>query len=97
MAATAPHVVSGFMRASPGVDLRPLLKEIKTPTLVLAAERLQGEVLGEFRKTAELLPHGRLVVFPGVTGFVQHLLPVPWRQSLAGLRHEPSCPPRVSV
>jgi pimeloyl-ACP methyl ester carboxylesterase len=54
-----------------------LLKEIKTPTLVLAAERLQGEVLGEFRKTAELLPHGRLVVFPGVTGFVQHLLPVP--------------------
>jgi pimeloyl-ACP methyl ester carboxylesterase len=77
MAATAPHVVSGFMRASPGVDLRPLLKEIQTPTLVLAAERLQGEVLGEFRRTAELLPHGRQVVFPGVTGFVQHLLPVP--------------------
>jgi pimeloyl-ACP methyl ester carboxylesterase len=77
MAATAPHVVSGFMRATPGLDLRPLLKEIQTPTLVLAAERLQGEVLGDFRKTAELLPHGRLVVFPGVTGFVQHLLPVP--------------------
>ena len=77
MAATAPHVVSGFMRASPGVDLRPLLKDIRTPTLVLAAERLQGEVLGDFRKTAELLPNGRLVVFPGVTGFVQHILPVP--------------------
>jgi 3-oxoadipate enol-lactonase len=77
MAATAPHVVNGFMRATPGVDLRPLLNEIQTPTLVLAAERLQGEVLGDFRKTAELLPHGRLVVFPGVTGFVQHLLPVP--------------------
>jgi 3-oxoadipate enol-lactonase len=76
MAATAPHVISGCMRASPGVDLRPLLKAIKTPTLVLAAERLQGEVLGAFRKTAELLPNGRLVVFPGVTGFVQHLLPV---------------------
>jgi hypothetical protein len=45
--------------------------------LVLAAERLQGKVLGHFRKTAELLPHGKLAVFPGVTGFVQHLLPVP--------------------
>ncbi len=77
MAATAPHVVSGFMRASPGVDLRPLLRDIRTPTLVLAAERLQGEVLGDFRKTAELLPNGRLVVFPGVTGFVQHIIPVP--------------------
>jgi pimeloyl-ACP methyl ester carboxylesterase len=77
MAATAAHVVSGFMRGSPGVDLRPLLKDIRTPTLVLAAERLQGEVLGGFRHTAEMLPHGRLVVFPGVSGFVQHILPVP--------------------
>jgi pimeloyl-ACP methyl ester carboxylesterase len=77
MAATAPHVVSGFQRASPGVDLRPLLKDIRIPTLVLAAEHIQGEVLGDFRKTAELLPNGRLVVFPGVTGFVQHILPVP--------------------
>jgi pimeloyl-ACP methyl ester carboxylesterase len=77
MAATAPHVVSGFLRASPGVTLRPLLTSIQTPTLVLAAERLQGEVLGDFRKTADLLPHGKLVVFPGVIGFVQHLLPVP--------------------
>jgi len=41
------------MRATPGVDLRPLLKNIQTPTLVLAAERLQGEVLGDFRRTAE--------------------------------------------
>lgn len=75
MSATASHVVTGFHRSIFGTDLRPVLKDIQTPTLVLAAERLQGEVLGEFRKTAEFLPNGRLVVFPGVTGFVQHVLP----------------------
>ena len=77
MAATTPHVVSGFQRNAPGTDLRPLLKSVKTPTLVLAASNLQGEVLGDFRGAANLFPNGRLVVFPGVTGFVQHILPVP--------------------
>ena len=77
MAATAPHVVAGFQRSAPGTDLRPLLKSIKTPTLVLAAQHIQGEVLGDCREAAELFPNGRLVVFPGVIGFVQHILPVP--------------------
>jgi len=27
---------------------------------------------------AALFPKGHLVVFPGVCGFVQHILPVPW-------------------
>ncbi len=76
MAATAPHVVADFQRSAPGTDLRPLLKNVRTPTLVLAAQNLQGEVLGDFRKAAELFPNGRLVVFPGVVGFVQHVLPV---------------------
>ena len=77
MAATAPHVVADFQRSAPGTDLRPLLKNVRTPTLVMAAQHLQGEVLGDFRQSAELFPNGRLVVFPGVTGFVQHILPVP--------------------
>ena len=47
------------------------------PTLVLAAAHLREEVLGDFRGVADLFPNGRLVVFPGVTGFVQHILPVP--------------------
>jgi pimeloyl-ACP methyl ester carboxylesterase len=77
MAATPAHVVSEFQRRAPGGDLRPLLSHVQTPTLVLAAARLREEVLGDFRSAANLFPNGRLVVFPGVTGFVQHILPVP--------------------
>jgi pimeloyl-ACP methyl ester carboxylesterase len=77
MAATATHVVSEFQRRAPGGDLRPLLASVKTPTLVLAAARLREEVMGDFRGVADLFPNGRLVVFPGVSGFVQHVLPVP--------------------
>lgn len=77
MAATPAHVVSGFQRNAPGGDLRPLLKNVQTPTLVLAAASLREEVLGDFRGAADLFPNGRLVVFPGVSGFVQHILPVP--------------------
>ena len=76
MAATPAHVVSGFTRNEAG-DLRPFLKEVQTPALVLAASSLRGEVLGDFRGAADLLPNGRLVVFPGVSGFIQHILPVP--------------------
>jgi pimeloyl-ACP methyl ester carboxylesterase len=77
MAATTAHVVSEFQRRAPGGDLRPLLASVQTPTLVLAAAHLREEVLGDFRSVADLFPNGRLVVFPGVTGFVQHILPVP--------------------
>ena len=77
MAATSPQVVSGFQRRAGGGDLRPLLKDVQTPVLVLAAASLREEVLGDFRGAADLFPNGRLVVFPGVYGFVQHVLPVP--------------------
>ena len=77
MTATPGHVVAGFQRGAPGTDLRPLLKDVRTPTLILAAQHLQGEVLGDFRGAAEHFPNGRLVSFPGVVGFVQHILPVP--------------------
>lgn len=77
MAATPAHVVGGFQRSAPGGDLRPLLKDVRTPVLVLAAAHLKEEVLGDFRGAADLFPNGRLVTFPGVFGFVQHVLPVP--------------------
>ena len=76
MAATPASVVSGFQRNAGG-DIGPLLKDVKTPTLILAAASLREEVLGDFRGAADLFPNGRTVVFPGVTGFVQHILPVP--------------------
>lgn len=77
MAATPAHVVSEFLRSAPGGDLRPLLKNVQTPVLVLAAASLREEVLGDFRGAADLFPNGRLVVFPGIAGFVQHILPAP--------------------
>ena len=76
MAATPAHVVAGFQRNASG-DLRPLLNDVKTPTLVLAAASLREEVLGDFRGAADLFPNGRSVIFPGVSGFIQHILPVP--------------------
>lgn len=76
MAATPDHVVAGFQRNAAG-DLGPLLKDVKTPTLIIAAANLREEVLGDFRQASELFPNGRRVVFPGVSGFVQHILPVP--------------------
>ncbi len=76
MSATPAHVVSGFQRNAAG-DLRPLLKDVNTPTLIIAAAALREEVLGDFREASELFPNGRKVVFPGVSGFVQHVLPVP--------------------
>ncbi len=77
MPATPAHVVSDFQRCAPGGDLRPLLPHVQTPTLVLAAAHLREEVLGDFRGAANLFTNGRLVAFPGVTGCVQHILPVP--------------------
>ena len=50
-----------------------------------------SEVLGDFRGAANLFPNGRLVVFSGVTRFVQHILPVPcaraWLDFAASLQH----------
>jgi pimeloyl-ACP methyl ester carboxylesterase len=77
MAATPAHLVRDFNRNATGVDLRPLLKDVKTPTLVLAPASLRGERWGDFRGAAGLFPNGRLVVFPGVSGYVHHILPVP--------------------
>jgi len=74
-----------------GFYRRHQLPHVQTPTLVLAAARLCEEVLGDFRGAAKLFPNGRLVVFPGVTGFVQHLLPVPcaraWLDFASNLQH----------
>ena len=76
MCATPAHVVSGFQRHAAG-DLRPLLSDILTPTLIIAAAALRDEVLGDFRDASDFFPNGQKMVFPGVAGFVQHILPVP--------------------
>ena len=45
--------------------------------MILAAASLREEVLGDFRDAADFFPNGRRVVFPGVSGFVQNVPPVP--------------------
>jgi hypothetical protein len=50
MAATPAHVVSGFQRNASG-DLRPMLRDVKTPVLIIAAAALREEVLGDFLPT----------------------------------------------
>ncbi len=76
MKATPAQVVHGF-QSNAGGDLGPALRSVQTPVLVLAAAGLREEVLGDFRGAADLFPNGKRVVFPGVYGFVQHILPVP--------------------
>ena len=80
MKATAPHVVAGFQRTASG-DIGPMLRDVQTPMLMLAAATLREEVLGDFRGASDLFPNGRKVIFPGVQGFVQHILPVPCARS----------------
>ena len=76
MKATPAHVVAGFQANASG-DIGPMLKDVQTPMSMLAAANLREEVLGDFRGAADLFPNGRKVIFPGVYGFVQHILPVP--------------------
>ena len=89
MKATPAHVVAGF-QANAGGDLGPLLKNVQTPMLMVAAASLREEVLGDFRGASDLFPNGRRVIFPGVEGFVQHILPVPcarvWLDFAASLK-----------
>ena len=89
MKATPAHVVAGF-QANAGGDIGPLLKTVQTPMLMLAAANLREEVLGDFRGAADLFPNGRKVIFPGVYGFIQHILPVPcarvWLDFAQGLK-----------
>jgi len=75
MAETKPWVVASVLREAVGADLTPVLREIAVPTLILASEGLRHRPLGDYERAAELIPNATLVKFPGVTGFVQHVLP----------------------
>ena len=89
MKKTPAHVVAGF-QANAGGDIGPALKNVQTPMLMLAAASLREEVLGDFRGASDLFPNGTKVIFPGVQGFVQHILPVPcarvWLDFAQGLK-----------
>ena len=99
LAATAPHVMSTFLRSAQKVDLRPLLPAVQTPALILEAQRpteafvqptADGERPRDFRDASRYLPHAKRVIFPGVSGVVQHMLPKAcarvWLDFAAGLK-----------
>ena len=77
MAATTGYVYADWNKGCLGTDLRHLLKDIQTPTIIMAAELLHGGMSTDLREAAELFPNCRLVVFPGIRGFIMHILPVP--------------------
>ncbi len=87
MKATPAHVVAGFQANASG-DIGPMLKNVQTPMLMLAAANLREEVLGDFRGAADLFPNGRKVIFPGVYGFIQHILPVPCARVWLDFAHD---------
>ena len=75
MSATRSWVVSAVLRGAAGADLSDILRQIRVPTLVLASGSLEGRVLGDYERAAQLIPGAKLVSFPEVAGFVQHVLP----------------------
>ena len=77
MAATTDYVYADWNRGCLGTDLRPLLHKVQTPTIIMAAELLHWGMVADLSDAARLFPNGRLVVFPGIRGFIMHMLPVP--------------------
>jgi pimeloyl-ACP methyl ester carboxylesterase len=75
MSATRPWVISAVLRGAAGSDLTPVLRQIRVPTLILASGGLENRALGDYERAAEIIPDARLVSFPEVRGFVQHVLP----------------------
>ncbi|MFI6299691.1 alpha/beta fold hydrolase [Nonomuraea sp. NPDC050790] len=56
-----------FAQAEDSFDLRERLPEIEVPTLVVGGERDLAYTPELFRDTADGLPYGRLVVYPGAS------------------------------
>ncbi|MFI6867214.1 alpha/beta fold hydrolase [Nocardia sp. NPDC050406] len=62
-----PAGMLAYVRAEDGFDLTGRLGEIDTPTLVLGGDRDACYSVENFRRTAEGLPNGRLIVYPGAS------------------------------
>jgi pimeloyl-ACP methyl ester carboxylesterase len=81
-----PWSLEGFATDLPylaSVELTPILPQISAPALVLVGEGSTMNTPERTSRLAELLPHGRLVMVPGASGYVQHSAPGPcvgiWR------------------
>jgi len=75
MSVTKPWVISSVLKGAAGADLSDTLRRIRVPALVFASGGLENRSLGDYERAAALVPGARLVTFPEVRGFVQHVLP----------------------
>lgn len=75
MGKTSQRVAVETHLALAGNDLSDVLRQIKAPTLILSAENRPGYTPEHVREMQHLIPNSKLVVFSGVTGFVQHSQP----------------------
>jgi pimeloyl-ACP methyl ester carboxylesterase len=74
MASTPKHVVVETLRYLSHMDMTSLLPAVTVPTLILAAEH--SETRAQWSEPMHaLIPGSKLVVIPGVHGFVQHAAP----------------------
>ncbi|MFH1485652.1 MAG: alpha/beta hydrolase [Chloroflexota bacterium] len=75
MAKTSQRVPPETLRTLAGNDLSDILRQIRVPTLILSAENRPGYSPDYVREMQQLIPNSELVVFQGVSGFVQHSHP----------------------
>jgi len=64
-AKTPTHVLQGFCRMVPGVDITPLLPQVRVPTLLLAPARSAFNPLAGQVKVRDTIPGARLAVIEG--------------------------------
>jgi class 3 adenylate cyclase len=67
-AIASPQTVQAFIQDSYSVDARPLLSQVKAPTLVLHRRQFQLVPVGHGRYLAEHIAGARLVELPGADG-----------------------------
>ncbi|MFH1485845.1 MAG: alpha/beta hydrolase [Chloroflexota bacterium] len=75
MGKTSQWVAVETHRVLAGNDLSDIMRQIKVPTLILSAENRPGYTPELVEEMHQLIPHSEQVIFPGVTGFVQHIRP----------------------
>ncbi len=75
MACTSARVISSVLRNAAGADLSDILTQIQVPALVMASGGVTGRPLGDYERAAALIPNAKLVTFPQVQGFAQHVVP----------------------
>ena len=84
MSKTAKHVVVETLTYLANQDLSGILPQIRVPTLIMISEGSQSANPDRAEEMSRLIPNSRLVVFPGISGYIQHAFPerceAAWRE-----------------